>query len=927
MAEKLTMAPELIVIAKPGAGLRARAGEPGTMESIAGADVSSLNKLLKNVPVTPLFGVSEDRLQAAAAAEAASTGVQLPDLSVFYKVDVAPEKAADLLAKLRDHEAIEAAYLKPPAEPAQLNTMAPDANDAPPATPDFTARQIYLGAAPGGIEALWAHGRPGGKGNNVRVIDIEGAWRFSHEDLGANQGGVVGGVQNSNIGWRNHGTAVIGVISGDENAIGIKGIAPNANMRAISIFENAAGTAANSAKAIRDAADKLSAGDIILIELHRPGPRHNFASRADQAGYIAIEWWEDDFQAVLYATSKGVIVVEAAGNGQENLDDALYSVRPAGFPAAWTNPFNRANRDSRAIVVGAGAPPPGTHGRDHGPDRSRLAFSNYGALIDAQGWGREVTTCGYGDLQGGANEDLWYTDQFSGTSSASPIVVGAVACTQGNRKARGLAVYTPLQMRQRLRSTGSAQTDAPGRPATQRIGTRPNLRELVGLVIKGKDFKNEKIEIKELKIEKNETKELKVEKVEKIEIKENQKVEFEKFRDFDFKINEGIDIIRGRDVIRPGSASIEDRLSAIEAALGIAAPEITAPADVPQQPAPMICTAFGSMPVGLGPNPRAGNQASFRVFQFNGAPAPNTRIQVIANIRGLDCGFRCEATLANPASSVTLALVHFAQPGVIQALNSSNQVVASANMGPAGQLQSYVLNGAGIRRVVIRCPQDETLLVRFCYRRLIIKIKPEKELKIEKNEQKEIKIEKVEKPEKLEKEKDKNDTKDQKDQKDQQKETKEVKEVKEGGKEGAKEIKETGKEIQKEIQKEKETVKEILKDQKELQKEGSKELKEAGKDLGKEQKEIKEGGKEGKEFEGGPPPPVVSAGSSVEDRLAAIESAFAHFIGAGLRPDLSQGALTGEEDLSAFGSDLDKESADAKNSKDDKDVMEKLTEA
>ncbi|MEK8170065.1 hypothetical protein NKH77_10840 [Streptomyces sp. M19] len=43
---------------------------------------------------------------------------------------------------------------------------------------------------------------------------------------------------------------------------------------------------------------------------------------------------------------------------------------------------------------GAGAPPPGTHGRDHGPDRSRLEFSNYGMRLDAQGWGREVTTTG-----------------------------------------------------------------------------------------------------------------------------------------------------------------------------------------------------------------------------------------------------------------------------------------------------------------------------------------------------------------------------------------------------------------------------------------------------------------------------------------------------------------------------------------------------
>src|SRR5207237_3049988 len=116
-----------------------------------------------------------------------------------------------------------------------------------------------------------------------------------------------------------------------------------------------------------------------------------------------------------------------------------------GFPGTWSNPFARGTRDSGAIVVGAGAPPPGTHGRDHGPDRSRLDFSNYGSVIDVQGWGREVTTAAYGDLQGGVNEDVWYTDQFSGTSSASPIVVGAVGCLQGAMRSRGTP-QTPAQV-------------------------------------------------------------------------------------------------------------------------------------------------------------------------------------------------------------------------------------------------------------------------------------------------------------------------------------------------------------------------------------------------------------------------------------------------------------------------------------------------
>ena len=92
---------------------------------------------------------------------------------------------------------------------------------------------------------------------------------------------------------------------------------------------------------------------------------------------------------------KGIIVVEAAGNGFQNLDDAVSSRRPTGFPASWKNPFNMSNPSSGAVVVGAGAPPPNTHGANDGPDRSRLDFSNYGARVDVQGWGREVTSSGY----------------------------------------------------------------------------------------------------------------------------------------------------------------------------------------------------------------------------------------------------------------------------------------------------------------------------------------------------------------------------------------------------------------------------------------------------------------------------------------------------------------------------------------------------
>lgn len=383
-----------------------------------------------------------------------------------------PDKAQNILYEINKMEQVESAYIKPPTE----NPIAPfDEKDQVQLLvneniPDLSVMQGYLQQVPGGVNARFAWSFDGGRGADVNIVDIEGDWQLTHIDLRKNNGGLIGGTPYGDVKWRDHGTAVLAEIGGDENIYGVTGISPDAMVNVIS--HNGLG----SANAIKLAADKLKCGDIILLEMHRPGPRYNYQCRDDQLGYLCVEWWPCDLLAIKYATLKGIIVVEAAGNGGENLDDPFYNTPNPNFPASWKNPLTNPTA-SGAIMVGAGAPPNELYGKD----RSRLRFSNYGSCIDCQGWGRSVVTAGFGNLfrnpEIPQDENYWYTGNFSGTSSASPIVTGVIACLQGIAKRRG-STLTNMQIRNALRTTGSPQIP----DSTEQIGSRPDLRQLIEIL-------------------------------------------------------------------------------------------------------------------------------------------------------------------------------------------------------------------------------------------------------------------------------------------------------------------------------------------------------------------------------------------------------------------------------------------------------------
>ncbi|MCB9564252.1 MAG: S8 family serine peptidase [Kofleriaceae bacterium] len=397
------------------------------------------------------------RLRGAASIQVAAVAPlfarpSTPALAGWVRIELtaSPDDAAALAAWLVARPGVVDAFVAPVitlADDVADDAPGADADRCPLRTPRYDALQGYLAAAPGGIDAAAAWPRPGGRGEGVWFADIEGGWNRDHEDLPGDRIHHVAGRAVADPAWQAHGTAVLGEVVGRDNGIGVVGIAPDVErVVTASIFDTPVAVAIDAAQAA------LRPGDVLLIELQGQGPRRR---------YVPVEYWRDVFEVIQHATARGVIVVEAAGNGGEDLDHRAYR-----------GAFDRARRDSGAILVGAGAP-----ARAGWTDRSRLDFSNYGSRVDVQGWGRRVTSLDYGDLQECDRQVRTrnYTDQFSGTSSASPIVAGAAILLQGVHRAATGAPLTPAAMRALLVATGTPQVDGPHGRATQHIGPRPDL--------------------------------------------------------------------------------------------------------------------------------------------------------------------------------------------------------------------------------------------------------------------------------------------------------------------------------------------------------------------------------------------------------------------------------------------------------------------
>ncbi len=437
-------------------------------ETLIRDELHSINNILAKkdgIEFSSYFSRSGQGLKSERLTVERLSGTEAANLNNYYNIFIEDTSVADaILHSLNKFKIVEVAYFPP----------IPVGADIPPATPDFSGNQAYLDPAPNGIDAQAAWSLPGGNGLNVQIIDIEGDWVLDHEDMVQpffidNRPLLISAanliIPELMLEGRNHGTAVIGILKARDDGHGITGIANGSDYGVVSVIRESLPEFNSSlfyrmtADAVNVAAAHLNAGDIILIEQHAPFVPGNTAfacsCNCGQHGYVAVENWQAEYDAIFSATARGIIVVEAAGNGGMNLDSSIYSGR-----------FNRSIRDSGAIIVGA-AEVNSSLVTDH----NATCYSNHGSRVDVHSWGDNIWSLGYGrgERNNGTDERQWYSNSFGGTSGASAIVAGAVAAIQGARIGSNNTPLGFMDMRQLLINTGTPQS------GTRHIGPQPDL--------------------------------------------------------------------------------------------------------------------------------------------------------------------------------------------------------------------------------------------------------------------------------------------------------------------------------------------------------------------------------------------------------------------------------------------------------------------
>lgn len=367
---------------------------------------------------------------------------QVADLGQYYQIEISDNQDIDAIsAQLEALPEVQYAY------PQALPVASPD-------SPSWQNSQFHRQAAPAGVDTNGVATWPGAKGGRVKVVDVEYAWNVDHEDISKARvagASLVNGTPNDPFNDTGHGTAVIGILSADSNTIGVTGEVTEAQL---AMVNTATTTGYNPANAINAARANMAAGDVMLIEQQTGGPA------VATNDYVPLEWIPSVYDAIKLATATNITVVEAAGNGNQDLNDT----------ALFGAPFPSGKADSGAIIVGAsGACSSGTT-----PLNARMSFSTYGSRVNLHAAGEcVITTGGNNNLYNNSlNENYTYT--FSGTSSASAIIAGAATAYNSAYEQLNNTAPTAASVRSALATNGTLQNTTSGTLAGN-IGPMPNL--------------------------------------------------------------------------------------------------------------------------------------------------------------------------------------------------------------------------------------------------------------------------------------------------------------------------------------------------------------------------------------------------------------------------------------------------------------------
>lgn len=312
--------------------------------------------------------------------------------------------------------------------------------DIAPATPNFEIFQGFLGPNPGvNMNFAWNLNI---NGAGIKVRDVEYGFNKNHEELHQINTFLATGMTvntGATIDYTEHGTATFGTVMGHKGTYGISGLAYGASE--IILFPEWQTVGYNRVFAVSQSIANSVAGDVIIYEMQTAG----FEGQYVPAEFSSVIW---DLTAA--ASTSGIVIVAAAGNGAQNLNSTFYQTY-----------MNLGN--SGAIIVGAG-----TSNLSH----NRISYSTFGTRVDVQGWGENVFTSGYGDAQIIGNDFNQYYTNFAGTSSATAMVAGCAVVLQSYHFSLTGGYLTGPQIRTVLKDTGTAQ----GNAASGNIGPLPNMQ-------------------------------------------------------------------------------------------------------------------------------------------------------------------------------------------------------------------------------------------------------------------------------------------------------------------------------------------------------------------------------------------------------------------------------------------------------------------